>query len=98
MSCGKLSLNIIYNQAIFNFLLYSMNFILGWISCFLLVMALIFSKSLITLATNAIYTTIIHMTWSIIILWIIIASISKHRGNIYFLFEHFKSIKSTKYV
>lgn len=56
-------------------------FALGWISCLLLVVALIFSKSLISLTTNAIFSTIIHMTWSIIILWIIIASISKHRGN-----------------
>ncbi|XP_031626081.1 uncharacterized protein LOC116342557 [Contarinia nasturtii] len=54
----------------------------GWISCFLLVIALIFSKSLISLTTNAIFSTIVHMTWSIIILWIIIASISKHRGLI----------------
>lgn len=54
----------------------------GWISCLLLVVALIFSKSFISLTTNAIFSTIIHMTWSIIILWIIIASISKHRGNL----------------
>lgn len=54
----------------------------GWISCLLLVVALIFSKSLISLTTNAIFSSIIHMTWSIIILWIIIASISKHRGNL----------------
>lgn len=56
----------------------------GWTACTLLLIALIFSKSLITLTTNAIFSTIMHMTWSIIILWIIIASISKHRGTISF--------------
>ncbi|XP_055303582.1 nose resistant to fluoxetine protein 6-like [Sitodiplosis mosellana] len=54
----------------------------GWISCLLLVVALIFSKSLISITTNAMFSTIIHMTWSVIILWIIVASISKHRGLI----------------
>lgn len=56
----------------------------GWTACILLLIALIFSKSLITLTTNAIFSTILHMTWSIIILWIVIASISKHRGAIRF--------------
>lgn len=61
----------------------------GWTACILLLIALIFSKSLITLTTNAIFSTIIHMTWSIIILWIIIASISKHRGTkTWFDFEY----------
>lgn len=59
-------------------------FCLGWIACLFLVIALIFSKTFIQLpstSTNALFSMLMHIIWSAIVLWIIIASISKHRGK-----------------
>lgn len=80
MACGTDKLEENVTQFIRR-LKYFVCFFIGWISCLLLVVALIFSKSLISITTNAMFSTIIHMTWSVIILWVIVASISKHRGT-----------------
>lgn len=63
----------------------------GWIACSFLLVALTFSKAFVPLSSHwmeAILSTINHTIWSIILVWIIVASLSKHRGR-YYLYVHF---------
>lgn len=53
----------------------------GWIACGFLIIALILSKlSGTSSSSSATFSTMTYAMWSLIVLWLIIASISKHRG------------------
>lgn len=71
----------------------------GWIACSFLLVALVFSKAFVPLSSHwmeALLSTINHTIWSMILVWIIVASLSKHRGmNSFFgFFSNFNSVNT----
>lgn len=69
-------------KLIFSFIFHS--FGAGWMACSFLLVALIFSKAFVPLSSHwmdAILGTINHTIWSMILVWILVASQSKHRGK-----------------
>lgn len=55
----------------------------GWIACCISSAVLIFSKSLFEMPSTSmqsVFALLVHIIWAVVILWIIIASISKHSG------------------
>lgn len=55
----------------------------GWIACCISSVVLIFSKSLFEMPSTSMqsmFALLVHTIWAVVILWIIIASISKHSG------------------
>lgn len=56
-------------------------FLVGWIACSFLMIALVLSKLSGTSSSSSVtFSTMSYAMWSLIVLWLIIASISKHRG------------------
>lgn len=56
----------------------------GWIACAFLIAAVGFSKVFIRFSNNwtqPILSTINHSVWSMILVWMILASVSEHRGK-----------------
>lgn len=66
------------------YLLYTLFFFLGWIACLFLFTAILFSKTVIKFSNQWVEATLsvaTHTIWSMILFWIILASISLHRGK-----------------